>query len=122
MAKLTIEKLGYEGSKKKTVELGTKVRTEMSKRGFIPVAAEDCFAPGVGVYYDTRKDQTNNMVVELKQKGVQIVGGVPLMLGEFSEKLAPRFRIGLFGVDKWENVDDTVSQLMGKVDEIIAKL
>ena len=46
---------------------------------------------------------------KLKQGGVQIAAGVPLMCGEGED--FSTFRVGLFGLDKLGDVDGTVARL-----------
>ena len=49
------------------------------------------------------------MVAEFKKHSIQIVGGVPFKVGE-PEGLAT-FRMGLFGLDKLNNVDASVTKI-----------
>lgn len=114
------EQLGFDTAKSRIVELGSKVRAELEKRGFKSAAAEGFQAPGVVVVYDVRaKEAAGNIPAEMKKKGIQIAGPVAFMLGPSSEGLAPTFRIGLFGLDKWHHVDRTVSLLMNGFDQVL---
>jgi hypothetical protein len=46
---------------------------------------------------------------KLKQHGLQIAAGVPLMCGERDD--FSTFRVGLFGLDKLTDVDGTLARL-----------
>ncbi|CAE7797627.1 unnamed protein product, partial [Symbiodinium microadriaticum] len=96
-------------------ELGDKVRALLVSRGFASVAAEGFQAPGVVVSY------TSDPRVKSGQKfaanGMQIAAGVPLQCDEGSD--FQTFRIGLFGLDKLQNVDLTVQKLQEVLDRIV---
>jgi hypothetical protein len=47
---------------------------------------------------------------------VQAASGVPLKCGEGADFRT--FRIGLFGLDKWHNVDRTVGHLAAALDKV----
>ena len=47
---------------------------------------------------------------------VQTAAGVPLQCDEGPDFMT--FRIGLFGLDKWHNLDKTVANLAGALDRI----
>ena len=47
---------------------------------------------------------------------VQTAAGVPLQCDEGPDFMT--FRVGLFGLDKWHNVDKTVGNLAGALDRI----
>jgi len=102
-------------------ELGEKVRAQLAKRNFKSVAAPGFAAPGVVVVYTPPSLRGKNMGGEFKKVGVQIAAGVPWKLGE-KEGTGPKctFRLGLFGLDKLNDVDGTVSEIMGAVDKILA--
>ncbi|MHC4829345.1 MAG: alanine--glyoxylate aminotransferase family protein [Planctomycetota bacterium] len=95
-------------------ELGSKVRGLLTGHGFGSVAAEGFQAPGVVVSYtDDPEIKSGKKFAGL---GVQIAAGVPLACDEptgFST-----FRMGLFGLDKLENVDRTV----GTLAEVLSKM
>lgn len=111
-----LETVGYglEKAKAAQSELGTKVRALLSSRGIKSVAAEGFEAPGVVVSY------TSDVGVKSGKKfaevGVQIAAGVPLACDE-PENFST-FRLGLFGLDKLENVDRTVAALEKALDDI----
>ena len=88
-------------------DLGNRVRTLMAANGFPSVAALGFEAPGVVVSY------TDDMLIHNGKKfvdqGMQTAAGVPLMCDEGADFRT--FRIGLFGLDKWLNPDQTVKNL-----------
>jgi aspartate aminotransferase-like enzyme len=88
-------------------ELGRRVRTLLSGRGFVSVAAEGFQAPGVVVCYtDDPALQNGSRFVE---QGLQIAAGVPLQCDE--PDWFRSFRIGLFGFDKLHEPDRSVAAL-----------
>ena len=95
-------------------ELGTRVRALLAANGFPSVAAPGFEAPGVVVSYtDDPLIQNGKRFAEI---GLQIAAGVPLMCDEGSDFRS--FRIGLFGLDKWRDVDATVRELEQAVETI----
>lgn len=89
------------------VELGSRVRTLLADKGIQSVAADGFGAPGVVVAYtDDAEIQTGKKFVEV---GLQIAAGVPLMCDE--PEGFRTFRLGLFGLDKLQNIDRTVASL-----------
>lgn len=88
-------------------ELGNRVRALLAEHGFPTVAAPGFEAPGVVVSYtDDPLIQNGKRFAEV---GLQTAAGVPLMCGEPPDFRS--FRIGLFGLDKWRDVDATVAEL-----------
>lgn len=108
------QEVGLETLRAKQEELGGKVRELFAERGYTSVAAPGCEAPSVVVV--NAKDPQKNYVAAFKEAGLQIAGGVPLMIDE-PEGLAT-FRIGLFGLDKWADVDAAVQRLADALDKI----
>ncbi|KAL0630378.1 hypothetical protein Q9L58_010775, partial [Maublancomyces gigas] len=49
-------------------------------------------------------------------EGLQTAAGVPLQCDEGPD--FKTFRVGLFGLEKWHNVDKTVANLAGALDRI----
>ena len=89
------------------VELGSRVRALLADKGIRSVAADGFGAPGVVVAYtDDAEIQTGKKFVEV---GLQIAAGVPLMCDE--PEGFRTFRLGLFGLDKLQNIDRTVASL-----------
>ncbi|HEX6944562.1 MAG TPA: alanine--glyoxylate aminotransferase family protein, partial [Casimicrobiaceae bacterium] len=80
------------------------------------VAAEGFEAPGVVVSYtDDKGLQSGQKFIE---HGVQTAAGVPLMCDEPAD--FQTFRIGLFGLDKWANVNRAVQNLETALAQIAA--
>jgi aspartate aminotransferase-like enzyme len=99
--------VGLEQLRQAQVDLGTRVRELMADRGYPSVAAPEFAAPSVVVSYTDDPDLRTGAA--LKQRGVQVAAGVPLMVGEPDGFSA--FRVGLFGLDKLTDVDGTVGRL-----------
>ncbi|HYF42057.1 MAG TPA: aminotransferase class V-fold PLP-dependent enzyme [Ramlibacter sp.] len=95
-------------------ELGRKVRALFESRGLPSVAAEGFKAPGVVVSYTTDPDVQSGK--KFLGQGLQTAAGVPLQCDEGSD--FKTFRIGLFGLEKWHNVDRTVGHLEDALDRI----
>ncbi len=93
--------------KKAQIALGARVRALLDERGFPSVAAEKYAAPSVVVAYTD--DPVIRSGAKLKQRGLQVAAGVPLMCGERAD--FSTFRLGLFGLDKLTDVDGTVKRL-----------
>jgi aspartate aminotransferase-like enzyme len=87
--------------------LGTRVRDLLADRGFASVAAAEFAAPSVVVVFTDDPEMRTG--AKLRQRGVQVAAGVPLMCGERDD--FSTFRIGLFGLDKLSDVDGTVERL-----------
>lgn len=93
-------------------ELGRAVREAAYQRGYKSVAAEGYESNGVVVLYaDTPELQSG---AALKPHGVQVAAGVPLKIGE-GENFST-FRIGLFGLDKWEDPQAAAQKLIDALD------
>jgi len=96
--------------------LGMGVRQILADRGFRSVAAKGFEAPGVAVVY--APDAT--FAAKFKSRSAfQIAAGVPLMISE--PKDFTTFRIGLFGLDKWNNVDRALEVFARGLDAVLAK-
>lgn len=104
---LETRQIGLELMRERQWELGNKVRALMAAKGFASVAAEGFAAPGVVVSYTTDPDIHNGK--KFIAQGLQTAAGVPLMCDEPAD--FKTFRVGLFGLDKWQNVDQTVAYL-----------
>jgi len=95
-------------------ELGAKVRSLLESKGIKSVAASGFQAPGVVVSYtEDAGIKTGKKFAEI---GIQIAAGVPLRCDEPED--FNTFRLGLFGLDKLQNVDRTV----GKLDEALSEI
>ena len=98
------EAIGFAQLKAAQTELGQKMRALLAEQGFPSVAAAGFEAPGVVVSYTTNPDiQSGKAFVA---EGMQIASGVPLQCGERSD--FSTFRLGLFGLDKLQNIERTV--------------
>jgi alanine-glyoxylate transaminase/serine-glyoxylate transaminase/serine-pyruvate transaminase len=105
---------GFGKVREQQIELGAKVRALLESRGYPSVAAEGWKAPGVVVSYTTDPDiQSGKKFVAV---GVQAASGVPLQCGEGPEFRT--FRLGLFGLEKWANVDRSVGHLAAALDRL----
>jgi aspartate aminotransferase-like enzyme len=105
---------GFAKVREEQMSLGAQVRALFESRGIQSVAAEGFKAPGVVVSY------TNDPELQSSKKflaqGLQTAAGVPLQCDEGAD--FKTFRIGLFGLDKWHNVDRTVSHLSHALDQL----
>jgi aspartate aminotransferase-like enzyme len=100
-------RLGFDRARAAQHELGTRVRSLLATAGFPSVAASGFEAPGVVVSYTTDPEiQTGR---RFRQLGLQTAAGVPLQCDEPAD--FQTFRIGLFGLDKLQNVERTVQTL-----------
>jgi len=106
--------LGFAKMKAAQVELGGKVRALFESRGLPSVAAEGFKAPCVVVSYTTDPEIQSSK--KFMGQGLQTAAGVPLQCDEGSD--FSTFRIGLFGLEKWQNVDRTVAHLESALDKI----
>ena len=104
---------GLDKIMRQQVELGERVRVGLAERGYKSVAAEGWEAPSVVVVYtDDPQEQSG---AKFKAGDLQVASGVPLQVGEpegFST-----FRVGLFGLDKWDDVEGTVQRLFDGIDK-----
>ncbi len=94
--------------------LGTKVRAMLAANGYPSVAASGFEAPGVVVSYTEDADISN--AKKLVALGLQSAGGVPLMCGESTSFRT--FRVGLFGLDKLNDVDGAVQRLQAVIEKL----
>ncbi|MFE1573834.1 aminotransferase class V-fold PLP-dependent enzyme [Comamonas odontotermitis] len=108
------EGYGFDKLRQEQMLLGQKVRELLESRGFSSVAAQGFKAPGVVVSYTTDPDIQNSK--KFASVGLQTAAGVPLMCDEGPD--FKTFRIGLFGLDKWHNVDRTVGHLRKGLDDL----
>ena len=105
---------GFAKVKAEQELLGKKVRALFEGRGLKSVAAEGFKAPGVVVSYTTDPDIQSSK--KFLAEGLQTAAGVPLQCDEGADFMT--FRVGLFGLDKWHNVDKTVAHLAGALDRL----
>lgn len=105
---------GFAKLKEQQQALGDKVRTLMESKGFSSVAAEGFKAPGVVVSYTTDPELQNTK--KFLAQGLQVAAGIPLQCDERADFRT--FRVGLFGIDKLQNIDRTVANLSAALDKI----
>jgi len=105
---------GFGKVRAEQIDLGAKVRALFERRGIASVAAVGFKAPGVVVSYtdDPEIQSSRKFLAE----GLQTAAGVPLQCDEPADFMT--FRVGLFGLEKWHNVDRTVGQLAVALDKI----
>ena len=112
---LETQAYGFEKVRQEQIELGAKVRALFESRGLPSVAAEGYKSPGVVVSY------TNDPEIQSSRKfiaeGLQTAAGVPLMCDEPADFMS--FRVGLFGLEKWHNVDRTVGHLAAALERML---
>jgi alanine-glyoxylate transaminase / serine-glyoxylate transaminase / serine-pyruvate transaminase len=112
---LETREIGFDTVRQAQIELGSKVRALLESRGLPSVAAEGFKAPGVVVSYTTDPDIQNGK--KFLAVGLQTASGVPLQCDEPADFRT--FRIGLFGLEKWQNVDRTVDHLAKALDQVV---
>ncbi|MBO9679884.1 MAG: alanine--glyoxylate aminotransferase family protein [Acidovorax sp.] len=105
---------GFAKVREEQIALGAQVRALLESRGFPSVAAEGWKAPGVVVSYTTDPGIQNGK--KFLEAGLQTASGVPLQCDEGAD--FQTFRIGLFGLEKWHNVDRTVGHLATALDRV----
>jgi aspartate aminotransferase-like enzyme len=105
---------GFAKVKAEQESLGQKVRALFESRGLPSVAATGFKAPGVVVSYTTDPEIQSSK--KFLAEGLQTAAGVPLQCDEGADFMT--FRIGLFGLEKWHQVDRTVGQLAAALDRI----
>lgn len=111
------EQAGFENLRARQIELGQKVRALLASKGFVSVAAAGYEAPGVVVCYTTDDAIQNGK--KFIEQGLQIAAGVPLQCDEPADYKT--FRLGLFGIDKLNDVDGTVARFETALNEVLAK-
>ncbi len=112
------ESRGFENLRAAQQELGDRVRAMLREKGFNSVAAPGFEAPGVVVSYTD--DDGIQSAKKFAEAGVQAAAGVPLQCGEPAD--FKTFRIGLFGLDKWADIDRSVETLAAAVDQTRASV
>jgi len=108
------ERFGFDRARSAQIEIGSKVRALLAQHGMPSVAAPGFEAPGVVVSYTEDKDVHTG--AKFLAEGLQTAAGVPLQCDEPADFRT--FRIGLFGLDKLENVARTVQNLERAIDHI----
>ena len=113
-AVLETRRVGLDVVRERQWQLGRAVRTLLADYGYASVAAPEFAAPGVVVSYTTDEQIHNGR--KFIEQGLQTAAGVPLMCEEPAGFRT--FRIGLFGLDKWLDVDRAVDNLRQALDAI----
>jgi len=90
------------------------VRALLESKGFASVSAAGFKAPGVVVSFTTDPEFQNGK--KFLAEGLQIAAGVPLQCDERNDFRS--FRIGLFGIDKLQNVDRTVANFAAALEKL----
>ncbi len=109
------EAYGFDRMRARQEDLGSKVRALLESRGIKSVAAPGFQAPGVVVSYT--EDEGIKTGKKFAEMGIQIAAGVPLRCDE--PEGFQTFRLGLFGLDKLQNIDRTVEKLEEALGEIL---
>jgi aspartate aminotransferase-like enzyme len=108
-------KIGFDHLKSQQILLGGKIRALLAECQIQSVAADGFGAPGVVVNYTDDPDISTGK--KFLGQGLQIAAGVPLMCDEPADFRT--FRLGLFGLDKLQNVDRTVQTFEQALDNLI---
>ena len=106
--------IGFDKLKSLQTELGQKVRDLFAAKGYVSVATQGYDAPGVVVVYTDDPNLKNGS--KFAANGVQIAAGVPLQCDEPADYST--FRIGLFGLDKLNDIDGAVARLGTALDAV----
>ncbi|MFC3873917.1 aminotransferase class V-fold PLP-dependent enzyme [Neisseria musculi] len=108
------EAAGFGRLQAAQTELGAKIRALLAEAGYPSVAAAGFEAPGVVVSYTDCPDiQSGKAFIE---QGMQIAAGVPLQCGEPGG--FQTFRLGLFGLDKLQNIERTAAAFARVLDKV----
>ncbi|MEQ8485917.1 MAG: aminotransferase class V-fold PLP-dependent enzyme [Pseudomonadales bacterium] len=108
---------GKDRAHQALTELGGRVRGLLEQQGFASVAAPGFQAPGVVVSYTG--DDALRTGQAFAAQGLQIAAGVPLQCDEPAD--FKTFRIGLFGLDKIQDVDRTVRTFGAALEAVTAR-
>jgi len=111
---LETKALGLDNLRQQQLELGKRVRELFAQQGYQSVAADGFGAPGVAVFYTD--DATLQTGKPFLQQGLQVAAGVPLQCDEPADYRS--FRIGLFGLDKLQNIERTVANLQTALQQV----
>lgn len=109
---------GLERAREAQWALGERVREQLAQAGFPSVAAPGFEAPGVVVSYTDRADLQSGKA--FREAGLQIAAGVPLQVDEGADFRT--FRVGLFGLDKLQDVDGAAGRFGQALEQVCATL
>jgi len=101
-------------------KMGILARSMLESKGLRSVAAPGFQAPGVLVYYSPAGYDNMSIVKKFKEYGMQIAAGVRWRVDEPDGLLT--FRIGLFGIDKLQDVEGTVGKLEKAIDYVMSSV
>ena len=113
-AMLETEAYGFAKVRTEQMALGREVRALLQEFGFPSVAAPGFEAPGVVVSYTTDPEIQSSK--KFLAQGLQTAAGVPLQCDEPADFCT--FRIGLFGLEKWHQVERTLSHLRSALEVV----
>jgi len=113
-AMLQTQSMGFDKARDAQQELGDKVRELLASKGYKSVAAKGFEAPGVVVSYTDDPDIQNGK--KFLTQGLQVAAGVPLQCNEPINFMT--FRIGLFGLEKLQNIERTVENIRKALEAI----
>nr|WP_289055685.1 aminotransferase class V-fold PLP-dependent enzyme [uncultured Psychrobacter sp.] len=111
------KKIGFDKLCDAQWQLGKRIREVLQAKGIESVAAEGFKAPGVVVCYTDRDDMHKGSA--FAEAGVQIAAGVPLKVGEPDS--FKTFRVGLFGLDKLNDIDGAVQRFESALEQVLAE-
>jgi aspartate aminotransferase-like enzyme len=109
-----MQSIGFATLRERQLDLGRQVRTLLAARGYASVAAPGFEAPGVVVSYTDDDDIKSGK--KFAALGLQTAAGVPLQCDEPAD--FKTFRIGLFGLDKLNDIERTVGHLKRALDRL----
>ena len=109
------EAYGFDKVCQQQLELGTRVRELLTEMGVKSVAAKGFEAPGVVVVYTDDPELKSGS--KFAVQGMQIAAGVPLQCDEPAD--FQTFRLGLFGLDKLNDIDGTITRLKAVLDKVL---
>ena len=109
-----VEAMGLDAAAKAQWELGTQARALLVERGYPSIAARGFEAPGVIVSYTEGEGALT--AKKFAQAGLQVAAGVPLKCDEGDD--FHTFRVGLFGLDKLQNIERTMRYLREALDKV----
>jgi len=108
------EAFGFDRLKDAQTAVGTQVRALLESKGFASVAAPGFQAPCVVVSYTDDPEIQNGK--KFMANGMQIAAGVPLQVDEPADFRT--FRLGLFGLDKLQQVERSVASLADAIAQL----
>lgn len=110
-------KFGLPELKAAQIELGQQAHDAIAARGLTSVAAPGFQSPGVLVYYSPMATDNPVMMNKFKSYGLQIAMGVPWRIDEPDG--LKTFRMGLFGLDKLGDIENTVDTMAQSLDKVL---